>query len=83
MAQVEFPPLSRGAAWRPRVPRVPRRHPGPGALSLEVSVGSPREGEGERQVSLTTLLPSSRWRCWLGLSYHDTDGEEPFGLLCF
>lgn len=44
-------------------------------------MGSRQEGEGERQVSLTTLPPSSLGRSRLGLSYHNTDGEEPAGFL--
>lgn len=70
-------PLSRRAVWRPRAPRVPRRC---GAQVQLCHRGFPPGGEGGRQVSLTTLPPSSLGRCWPGLRYHITDGEEPSGL---
>lgn len=52
----------------------------PAPRCSSVTVGSRREGERGRQVSLTTLPPSSLGRCWPGLRYHITDGEEPSGL---
>lgn len=57
--------------------RRPRAFPGIARAQVRaVAVGSPREGEGAGQVSLTTLPPSSPGRSWPGLRYHITDGER-------
>lgn len=52
----------------------------PPAQVCSVTVGSHQEGERRRQMSLTTLPPSSLGRCWPGLRNHITDGEEPSGF---
>lgn len=57
--------------------RRPRAFPGTARAQVRaVAVGSPREGEGAGQVSLTTFPPSSPGRSWPGLRYHITDGER-------
>lgn len=55
---------------------LPPPAPCPGALC---HCGFP-PGERRRQVSLTTLPPSSLGRCWPGFRNHITDGEEPSGF---